>query len=255
MSTTTPLSPEQIKAKRAAMLVKVRKALALAESERAIGNDDTADAHDATAARLMATYNIDRAMAERREHKNTRPTMQSFHVDAPHATAKVTLLSAVGSGFGCTVYFTGSGRDVTAKVYGFEDDIESVVMLFTSLLLQVSSGAVRIQNVQYDRYGDKIVRTQSARRAYILGFSRAVRERYELARAEAAKDVEESTGTSTELVLASREQQVQALAGKARTVRMPIRNTGAYQKGQQDGMTADLHNRERVGSTGRALSR
>ena len=233
------------------MLERVRSLLAKAEST---DSEHEAELCTLRAAEIMARYNIDKAMAEHRDHKDTKPVQQDFHIVAPYATAKVSLLAAVGSGFRCTVYYSGAGTYTTAHVYGFQDDIDAVMLLFTSLLLQAANAAKRVHATTEGRYRT-VNRTKSARRAYLLGFARSIRERLEVAQQAATQDSESGTAASKELVLVSREAAVRAILPKARKVSQVSRNREAFDQGRADGNRANLHDRAEVAPRGRAITR
>lgn len=236
---------------KAKMLDRVRSLLALAERA---GTQAEADLATERAAEIMARYNIDKAMAEHRAHAHVKPVQRDFYIQSPYATAKVSLLAAVGSGFRCTVFYSGAGTYTTAHVYGFEDDIDAVMLLFTSLLLQAANAAKRVHASTEGRYYT-VNRTKSARRAYLLGFAWSIRERLEVAQAAAAQDSESGSSASKELVLVGREAAVRAILPKARQVRQVSRNAQAFAQGREDGNRANLHDRAEVAPKGRAITR
>ena len=168
------------------MLNKVRALLAKAEGT---DSDHEAEALTAKAAELMAKYGIDEAMATQRDHGTAKPGSKVILVDAPYAGPKASLLNVVAKAFRCRAVEL-TGRDKTqlkVHLFGFESDMEMVEILFTSLLLQATHGAVRVES-QTDYYGRS--RTRSARSSYILGFASAVQGR--LAKSTAKAEAETS---------------------------------------------------------------
>ncbi len=233
------------------MLNKVRALLAKAEGT---DNEHEAEALTAKAAELMAKYGIDAAMASQRDHQS-KPGNKVILIDAPYAGPKGSLLGVVARAFRCRAVQL-SGRDKTqlkVHLFGFESDMEMVEILFTSLLLQATHGAVRVEK-QTDYYGRS--RTRSARSSYILGFAAAVQGRLATSTAKAEA---EASGPGTALVLRSREVAVKDAVSQAypllRTVTARAGNASGYGRGHADGMRANLHNRSGVGSGGRALAR
>ena len=234
------------------MLNKVRALLAKAEATEF---EAEAEVFTAKAAELMAKYGIDEAMASQRGHVNAKPGNKVILVDAPYAGPKASLLNVVAKAFRCRAVQLASRDKTHLKVhlFGFESDMEMVEILFTSLLLQASHGAVRVEK-QTDYYGR--TRTRSARSSYILGFAYAVQTRL----AESTKKAEtEASGPGTALVLRSREVAVNDAVKQEyshlRSVTARAGNVSGYGQGHADGMRANLHNRSGVGTTGRALAR
>ena len=229
------------------MLNKVRALLAKAEGT---DSDHEAEALTAKAAELMARYGIDEAMAAQRADHRAKPGSKIVLVDAPYAGPKASLLNVVAKAFRCrAVQLTRPGDKTQLKVhlFGFESDMELVEILFTSLLLQASHGAVRVEK-QTDHYGRS--RTRSARSSYILGFATAVQSRLATVKAEA-----EASAPGAELVLVGRDVAVQDEMRREyprlRSTVVRAGNASGYGRGHADGMRANLHNRPGVGG-GRA---
>lgn len=238
------------------VLRKVRAALALAESERELGHEDTADAHTATAMRLMAKYGIDEKLAKARAKATHVPTDKVFHIQAPYANTKNRLLAVVAKALHCTpILMTTRGADERVHVFGFESDLELVEMLYTSLLLQMMSEIGRHQFPVWCT-GRTLM---AERRSFMFGFIVAVKPRLEAAYALAEAEADDTGTTGKELVLASRDLAVQtavdAAYPKLRTVRATTSGrSGAA--GRAAGGRANIHDRPNVGSaTGRALTR
>jgi len=233
------------------MLNKVRALLAKAEGT---DSDHEAEALTAKAAELMAKYGIDEAMATQRAGHRAKPGSKIVLVDAPYAVPKASLLNIVAKAFRCRAVQLPSRADKTqlkVHLFGFESDMGLVEILFTSLLLQASHGAVRVEK-QTDYYGRS--RTRSARSSYIMGFAAAVQGRLATVKAEA-----EASVPGAELVLVGRDVAVQDEMRREyprlRSVSVSASNASGYGRGHADGMRANLHNRSGVGSGGRALSR
>lgn len=241
---------------KASVLDKVRAMLTLAESERELGHEETADAHTATAARWMAKYGIDRALAEAKAESRSKPGDRKFRIKAPYADCKRVLLSVVAGAFGChCILLNGRGPDEVSHVFGFDTDIEQADMLYTSLLLQMSA-ALRRHSIPGYITGRRLM---AERRSFMLGFATGVKPRLEAAYAQAVAEADDSGTKGKGLVLASREIAVKdAMAAEyptVRTVRVTSRG-GSYGPGLDAGTRANIHDRPNVGSgSGRLLSR
>ena len=124
------------------LLGRVRGLLAKAESTEF---PEEAEALSAKAQELMAKYSIDHALLEADRHGSTagaeRPVGIRVGVDAPDEQAKALLLQEVGTANRCRTVWSGHLGSVT--VLGFAADVESVELLYTSLLVQATSAMVR----------------------------------------------------------------------------------------------------------------
>jgi len=134
---TTPMTD---KAKQTAMLDRVRKLLAKAEAAGV--TPEEAESLTAKAAELMARYGIDKAMAEAKAHRNIKPSSKIFDVYNPWGQVRAHLLAGIAGALGCQCVLLAARNadaDVRVHVFGFEDDIAQVDMLYTSLTLQMAS--------------------------------------------------------------------------------------------------------------------
>jgi hypothetical protein len=200
------------------VLSKVRALLAKAEStpfaEEAASL--TAKAHE-----LIAAHAIDTAMIEERTGRGDVETTMLF-VDAPYPKEKFLLLSSAARANNCrSIYGLGpKGFEILrdddrleemrlpgqfAWIVGYRSDIESVELLFTSLLLQAVNVMVRQGSVS-DWNGTN--RTKSFRRSFLIGFANTVDDRLEDARDRVTASAEDSYQASVLPVLASRRDAV-----------------------------------------------
>lgn len=234
------------------MLAKVRALLAKAESTE---HEHEADALTAKATELMAKYGIDRAMAEARAHASHKPIDKVFTIQAPYANTKNRLLTVVARALHCTpVLMNTSGPTERVHVFGFESDIELVDLLYTSLLLQMSSAMARHPFPPFIT-GRALM---AERRSFMFGFIGAVKPRLEAAYALAEAEADDTGTTGKELVLASRDLAVKTAVGdmypNLRTVRATT--TGrSYKHGHAAGERASIHDRGSVSTVSRALPR
>lgn len=240
---------------KAALLDKVRAMLALAESEREMGHEATADAHTATAMRWMAKYGIDKALAEAKANTRAKPGDKKFRIQAPYADCKRMLLAVVGGAFGCqAVVLSTRGADETLHMFGFDTDLEQVEMLYTSLLLQMASALER-HHIPGFITGRALM---AERRSFMLGFASGVKPRLEDAYSQAVAEADDTGTKGKELVLASREVDIRAAVKDAypRTRSMRVTYRGrSYGDGKEAGERANIHDRAGVGAGGRALPR
>ena len=121
------------------MLERVRALLAKAESTNF---PEEAEALSAKAQELMARYAIDRAMVESaasggRRRSGGGSSGRRIGIDDPYAGAKSLLLSVVANANRCRAVWSG-GLGL-ATVFGADDDLDIVELLFTSLLCQATS--------------------------------------------------------------------------------------------------------------------
>lgn len=240
------------------LLEKVRSMLALAESERELGHEEAAEAHTATAMRWMAKYGIDKAMAEARGHANHLPTQKVFTCTAPYAGSKAHLIHSIARALHCqgiTLYTRRGSNFERVQVYGYQSDIEMVDMLYTSLLLQMSSATVRHKVASWIT-GRALM---AERRSFMYGFTAEVEERLTEAYALAVDETDDSGTTGKELVLASREVAIKALYRQEHPNVRRTRSTysgGSSAAGRAAGARANIHNRPEAGAgSTRALSR
>lgn len=237
------------------ILRKVRAALALAESERELGHRETADAHTATAMRLMAKYGIDEKLAKARAKSAHVPTDKVFTIQAPYANTKNRLLAMVAKALHCQpILLTTRGADERVHVFGFESDLELVEMLYTSLLLQMS-GAMARHAFPLWCTGRTLM---AERRSFMFGFIGAVKPRLEAAYALAEEEADDTGTTGKELVLASRDLAVKTALANAYPTLRTVRTTTtgrSYGHGHAAGERANIHDRPTVGGGARALTR
>ena len=191
-------SPAELDHARA--LRRARGLLAKAESTEF---PDEADALTAKAQELMSAHAIDHALLDAGDSAALRDDVGSrrLHVDEPYVEAKMTLLSRVGEANGVrTAWYRGTG---IATVVGMRVDLETVELLFTSLLVQ----AGRAMNTA-GAAGGAHTRSAAFRRSFLLSFSWRIGERLAAARSHATADAAASAGMDALPVLRRREEAV-----------------------------------------------
>lgn len=236
------------------VLQKVRALLAKAESttyaEEAASL--TAKAHE-----LIAAHAIDLAMVQERRGRGDIITKMLF-IEAPYPKEKFLLLSAAARannsrallGLGRKGYALLSEEDRLdemdtpgefAWVVGYRSDLESVELLFTSLLLQAVNIMVG-QGTVTDWSGKS--RTKSFRRSFLAGFASTIDQRLDAVKQHAAQDADSKSGRAVLPVLASRaaavEDELDEQFPNTKTLRTSISNARGVEAGMNAGRQADI---------------
>jgi hypothetical protein len=241
------------------VLARIRKLLAKAEDPAATAEE--AETYTAKAAALVAQYGIDAALlaADDRSRDDVGDRVVAMH--RPYALDKSTLLAGVAAALRCrAVRRTGHGHDgkvVSIHLFGHESDLARVELLFTSLLLQATTGMQRARPWP----GESVA---AFRRSWLAGFTSAVVTRLGQAEQRAAEQAQrwraDSTagGRSVALVLADRsvavDEAVQREYPYLRTARARSLTGSGAASGYAAGRRADLGG-TRVGGAPRRLER
>lgn len=231
----------------------------------------------AKASDLMARYRIDNAMVEASRPKADRGEVIARDVNlgsGPYVMARLDLIGAVARSFGCrTLTRTGwNGR--VAIIHGFESDVATVEVLYTSLLVQATR-AMKATPVPTGDHGTPF------RRTFISAFAGRVEERLAERNAEATAEaqakvdatevepdpveaaVEASPAAATDsvaMVLADRKAEVDDYISKryGRLGSAPSRggrhSYGGSKAGRAAGSRADITTGGRVSSGARGLN-
>jgi hypothetical protein len=225
----------------ASMLGRVRKLLAKAAAEGVTGPE--AEALTAKAAELMARYGIDRARLAAVRPDTDRPANRTITIGPPFAQVSAHLLAGLAGAMRCQCVLLATDKEASAKihVFGYASDIERADILYTSLMLQMARGLMRLETPP----GTRSVR--AFRRSWLLGFCTAVITRVQAAedRAVTADDAgnQPEGRRSTALVLADRSvvirQQLDAKYPTLQTTRITYSGRG-YGAGYAEGQRADI---------------
>ncbi|MDG5801139.1 DUF2786 domain-containing protein [Streptomyces ossamyceticus] len=164
------------------MLTRIRALLAKAE---ATDFPEEAEALSGKAQELMARHSIDEALLAARTHAKDAPGACRIGVDAPYETAKAVLLDAVARANRCEAVWNESFGFST--VVGFEADLESVELLYTSLLVQATTAMTKAEAAQ--RKGGR-KRTKTFRQSFLAAYAHRIGDRL----AAAAEAEVERTG-------------------------------------------------------------
>jgi hypothetical protein len=206
------------------VLSKVRGLLAKAESTTF---PEEAEALTAKAHELMARHTIDRSVVEGIAVVG-EVSARRLVVEAPYARARFTLLSSIARSCGCRVVFwPGLGL---ATVFGFAPDLDATEVLYTSLLLQATSGMKQSSGRR-----ESSARTAAFRRAFLYAFAAGIGQRLRKAADAAVAAAVQTHGDALLPVLASREEAVEpavaAAAPKTSSVRFSFSDHDGYRAG------------------------
>jgi len=209
-----------------AVLARIRKLLAVAEHSATPPGE--ADNAAQAAERLILKHAIDVALIDASSGTRSKPELRTLDIDPPYVSAKLVLLANVASAHNVEVVTRTDSSQ--AIMVGFPSDLQLVDLLFTSLLLQAAGAMLRQRST-----------SRAFRRAFLIGFASEVGRRLEEARTEA---VAESGGTSTEIALRGRHDEVEAAMRehfpRLGTKRTSISDGGGLIAGQQSGAMANL---------------
>lgn len=220
-------------------LARIRKLLAKAEDPAATAEES--ETYTAKASELIAAYGIDRAMLAAADPGSDIVGDRVVVLEAPYARDKATLLGGVAHELRCrsvlrTRYPTGM-KELSLHLFGFDSDLLRTEVLFTSLLVQASTGLVRAPVPRGES-------TAAFRRSWLAGFTHAVVTRLAKTEQRAADEADDahsrdrSSGRSVALVLADRSLAVHdALAREYPRLRQG-RPRSLSGSGMADGWTA-----------------
>lgn len=216
---------------------------------------EEAEALLAKAQELMVRHAIDEAALTAAGRTSTdHVSSEIIIVEAPYATAKASLLGAVGHANDCRVVMSSAGEgSQRCVVVGHESDLDNVRTLFNALSLH----AVRTMlNTPVPRRDTP----RRFRRSFLLAFATRVGERLEAAAAvvrdQARADV--ATGDGVALVLADRAAAVDAAFResfpRARSRRLQVSSAAGISSGRLAAEQANL-GQQGLRGTRRALRR
>lgn len=150
-------------------LTRIRALLAKAE---ATDYPEEAEAFTAKAQDLMTRYSLDEALLATRAPRTPTPSARRIGVDAPYEATKAALLDAVAHANHCrTVWHSAF---CFSTVVGFEGDLETVELLYTSLTVQAWAAMSAAEAVQ--RKGGR-KRTKTFRQSFLAAYAHRMSER------------------------------------------------------------------------------
>jgi hypothetical protein len=249
-----------------AVLSRVRKLLAKAEDPAATPAE--AEAFTAKAAQIVATYGIDQALLSDRAPGRDAVSSRVVVLEAPYALDKSSLLSGVAMALRCravqrTRPSPEGGKEISLHLFGFASDLARAELLYTSLLLQATSGMRRAEAPPWESVA-------AFRRSWLAGFTSAVVSRLREVEAEAERQAGAGGGNgagpcvpggavrSVALVLANRDVAVRRAVEEEypylrRVSRRQLSGSGG-RSGYLAGQRADIGGR-RVGGSRRMIGR
>ena len=184
----------------ARLLRRIRGLLAKAESTEF---PDEAEALTAKAQELMSRHSVDVALLDAGPATPARAPVgtRRVHVDDPYVRAKIQLLAAIADANGVRlVWYQGLG---IANLVGVPADVDTVELLFTSLLLQVAQALTAAEGTAGRRSASR-----SFRRAFLLGYAGRIGERLRAARERGTAAAAAERGVDLLPVLRSRQEAV-----------------------------------------------
>jgi hypothetical protein len=182
-------------------LERVRALLAKAESTAFV---EEAEALTAKAQSLMTRHSIDAALLAAHaagKEIDTKPAGLRIGVDDPYAQAKALLLGTIAHTSGCRAVW--SKHFGFSTIFGFEGDLTSVELLYTSLLLQARKTMMRAGET-----GGR-TRSRSFRQSFFIGFAIRIGDRLEETANTVLSDVLVKQGNGLLPVLAERSRVVE----------------------------------------------
>lgn len=173
------------------MLQRVRALLAKAESTTF---PEEAEALTAKAQELMARHALDRAVLDAAEGNESEPAAWRIGVDDPYAGAKSMLVDQVARANRCrAVWSKGLGF---STVFGHENDLAAVELLYTSLLVQAT---VAVAAASAGR-----PRVRSFRQSFLTAYAARIGARLEEATVATEHEAASTHGAALVPVLADR---------------------------------------------------
>ncbi len=228
------------------MLARVRALLAKAESTTFA---EEAEALTAKAQELMARHAIDEAMVDGGATPVDGPGGVRLAVDDPYASAKSLLLSEVASANSCRAVW--SKEFGFSTVFGFDNAVEFVEVLYTSLLVQATA-AMNAAGSQIDRYGRS--RTRSFRQSFLVAYASRIGDRLRAAEAAGRASATVEYGEALLPVLADRSSAVDDVVDSAfpkmRAQSLGMSNFAGWAAGSAAADLASLSVRPEVPSGG-----
>ncbi|MFI6813188.1 DUF2786 domain-containing protein [Nonomuraea sp. NPDC050328] len=214
-----------------------------------------ADTYMAAALRLMAKYGIEMAHLADSGQVADEVTTWEILIGTSYGVDRRALLVNIARAKRCRPVYVQLPHGYRVTIVGHASDLEQVKLLNASLQLQMGKGA----RTARDGSGKS---STAFKKGWMLGFYTRVYERMlEAERAATCEprpaDATTSSGRSTELVLASREQAVQAAFDKrypklGKAPKRTLTNASGYSAGRAAGDQADIGGSNRVSATASA---
>jgi hypothetical protein len=224
------------------VLHRVMSLLAKAESTTF---PEEAEALTAKAQELMARHAIDAALIAASNDARDRGTVggRRIGIDDPYAKPKTILLGFIARANRCRAVWS---RDFGfATVFGDDVDLDTVELLYTSLLVQSSRAMIAASP---PGQSSSAARTRSFRQSFLVSFATRIGQRLEDAVASAVTHAQHDYTSDLLPVLADREAAADAACRAAfpsvRSFSASANDLAGWQAGRQaaDRAQLDLHN-------------
>jgi hypothetical protein len=229
----------------AKIVSRVQALLAKAEST---DFPEEADALVAKAQELMARHSIDAALAQERRAPGARPELRHIQVEAPYASAKTSMLSAIGRANHVQVVHNGLFE---ATLVGYPPDLDVVEMLFGSLLVQATTAMLRVPRQEMGR------QVRAFRHAFLVAYAHRIGQRLREAHAAAEREAESELGVALVPLFETRraaiDERMREEFSSVRTKYTSVSHYGGYGAGRAAADRADIGSRGRVDGSARAL--
>nr|WP_271212319.1 DUF2786 domain-containing protein [Rhodococcus wratislaviensis]GLK38753.1 hypothetical protein GCM10017611_56230 [Rhodococcus wratislaviensis] len=193
---------------------------------------------------LMTRYAIDSAVVDAEAHTSLSDQVvtRRLLVDNPYPEAKVQLLHCVAETNNVRVIW--HQRFGIVSMVGMPIDLDLCEMLFTSLLVQAS-------HALSEAGGDRVKRSPSFRRSFLLAFATRIGERLTIAREQAGRDASSQYGKELVPIMTERTEAVGSVFEKQFpsivTTSHSVTNAHGWQAGRVAAELADLTGgRERI---------
>lgn len=194
---------------------------------------------------LMLKYGIEQAMLDLQDKKEPAKIRHArYQMKSPYLAKKQNLFFGIASAFGVrTVRSNG-----VLHLFGYEDDVEKVYMLYNMLLLQMINGVALAEKPDH-------IHGKSFNASWIDGFVYMVVDRVRDSARRAKEDVRHTYGTSMDVALRDRAGLVNV---EVRKIFPSLRPTGGststssagYNAGRAAGSHADIGNARISGARG-----
>lgn len=251
MTTTPDSAPESV-------MKRIRGYLAKAEHTE---YEDERKSFMAAATSLMAKYRIERIHLAAEGKIEDKPTSKIITIDeGAWALDRARLVGNVADAMRCKAIMLnkttkGIPQDGLRRVhvFGYESDLERAEIMFTSILLQMTSALMRLQIPARST-------PRKFKHAWIIGFINGAIEMLKLAESYAeaeAEDEDELKGTGTALAILDRSAVVEALPRATYEKLVPGRKVKVssigFAAGIEAGRRANVGGTE-IGGNRRAIS-
>jgi hypothetical protein len=213
-------------------------------SDDSVGEAEREALMDAAFA-MMKKHQIDMAMvnATAADSKDEQ-IMKPVQFANPYSTAHRTLFHVISMGFNVRMIVM---HDSTCQVFGFKSDIETVIFLYTQLLVQAQGFLLNVEIPSYET-------AKAVRASWWKGYNYQIQERI---KAATKKETDITPGSA--LVLYDRSKIVDAAVSEAFPKLRKLSggratSTAGFNQGKTDGSRANLGTSGQVGHNRRALT-